>query len=102
MGKHPGLGPAVAGAVRIVQAFAALEQRGTELARFFRDEAVFSCSGRIFSHFFDFLQYFMVFPVEITENACIFLYRLFFHTDRTRKPPAPVSGPARGEKELHT
>ena len=59
MGKHPGLGPAVAGAVRIVQVFAALEQRGKEPARFFRDEAVFSCSGRIFSHFFDiFLTFF--------------------------------------------
>ena len=55
-----------------------------------------------FRIFLTFLQYFIVSAFEITENACIFLYRLFFHTDRTPELPAPIPGPARGEKELHT
>ena len=55
-----------------------------------------------FRIFLTFLQSFSFSAVEKAEKACIFLYRLFFHTDRTREPPAPVSGPARGEKELHT
>ena len=54
---------------------------------------------RIFSAF---LQLFIISSFENMKNACIFLYRISLHTDRTREPPAPFSGPARGEKELHT
>jgi len=47
----------------------------------------------IFLYFFDFSFFFGFSAVEKTEKACIFLYRLFFHTDRTPEPPAPF--PAR-------
>jgi len=57
---------------------------------------------RFFLFFSLFLPSFTILRFENTEKACIFLYRLFFHTDRTPEPPAPISGPARGEKELQS
>ena len=60
---------------------------------------------RIISFFYVFFAFFPIFSFLTFENAekeCIFLYRLFFHTDRTPEPPVPIPGPARGEKELQT
>ena len=55
-----------------------------------------------FRTFSAFSSIFIISPFENAEKACIFLYRLFFHTDRTPEPPAPISGLARGEKELQS
>jgi len=72
------------------------------VVRFLSEHPKIRLFNGFFCFFSAFLQSFSFSAVENAGKACIFLYRLFFHTDRTRKPPAPVSGPARGEKDLHT